>query len=99
MALSSPFFRLALLEGTGYIWEKQQTESLYTWELVVSRRIDLIAHLSPGAGYTMMKPESRYRWLGILVDINWIKMQNRGRKFGHRFMNSTRLLAHMAYHL
>jgi hypothetical protein len=70
MALFSPLFLLGLLEITGYVWEKNQAESLYAWELVASRRIDFIYIATPSPGYTLMSPGSHYRWQGIPVEIN-----------------------------
>jgi hypothetical protein len=70
LAVISPLFLLGLLEGVSYIWERWQANSLYAWELVASRRMVWEEHPTPGAGYTLMKPGSRYEWQGIPVEIN-----------------------------
>src|SRR5262245_39441623 len=61
---------IGLLEGTAYVWERRQANSLYAWELVASRRMIWEQHPTPGAGYTLIKPGSHYEWQGIPVDIN-----------------------------
>ncbi len=70
MAIFSPLLLIGLLEGIAYFWERRQADSLYAWELVASRRIVWESHAEPGAGYTLMKPGSHYKWQGISVDIN-----------------------------
>lgn len=70
LALIGPLLLLGLLEGTAYFWERKQANSLYAWELVASRRMVWEQHPTPGAGYTLMKPGSHYKWQGIPVDIN-----------------------------
>jgi hypothetical protein len=70
MVLAGPLLLLGLLEGFAYFWERGQANGLYAWEMVASRRIDLIEHPEVGAGYTQMKPGSRYEWQGIPVVIN-----------------------------
>lgn len=70
MLTLSPLLLIGLLEGIAYVWERSQANSLYAWELVASRRLDLLPHPEPGAGYTLMKPGSHYEWQGIAVHIN-----------------------------
>jgi hypothetical protein len=70
LSLASPLLLLALLEGTAFVWEKNQAEGIYAWELVASRRLEWIAYPDPKPGYTLMKPGSHYEWQGIPVDIN-----------------------------
>jgi lysophospholipase L1-like esterase len=61
---------MGLLEGTAYVWERRQADSLFAWELVASRRMVWVNYYKPGAGYTLMKPGSHYEWQSIPVDIN-----------------------------
>jgi lysophospholipase L1-like esterase len=70
MVVTGPLLLIGLLEGVAYIWEHSQANGTYAWELVASRRIDLLQYPEPGAGYTLMKPGSHYEWQGIPVDIN-----------------------------
>lgn len=70
LAVVSPLFLLGLIEGVAYIWERREANSLYAWELVASRRMVWEEHPTPGAGYTLMKPDSHYEWQGIPVEIN-----------------------------
>jgi lysophospholipase L1-like esterase len=70
MVVTGPLLLLGLLEGVTYIWEQSQANGPYAWELVASRRIDLLQYPEPGVGYTLMKPGSHYEWQGIPVDIN-----------------------------
>lgn len=70
LAIVSPLIFLALLEGAAYLWERNQANGLYAWELVASRRMEWIRFYEPGAGYTLMKPDSHYEWQSIPVDIN-----------------------------
>jgi hypothetical protein len=70
LAIISPLLLIGLLEGTAYVWERGQANSLYAWELVASRRMVWEEHPTPGAGYTLIKPHSHYEWQGIQVDIN-----------------------------
>lgn len=70
MVIISPLLLLGLLEGMAYIWEQGQADGLYAWELVASRRMVWEQHPEPGAGYTLIKPDSHYEWQGIPVDIN-----------------------------
>jgi hypothetical protein len=70
MAILSPLLLIGLLEGMAYLWEREQANGLYAWELVASRRLVWEAHPEPGAGYTLMKPYSTYEWQGIPVEIN-----------------------------
>ena len=70
MALMSPLLLIGLLEGAAYLWERNQANSLYAWELVASRRMVWVEYHEPGAGYTLMKPGSHYEWQSIPVDIN-----------------------------
>jgi hypothetical protein len=70
LVIAGPVLLLGLLEGTAYLWERDQAQGTYAWELVASRRIELEFHSRPGAGYTLMKPGSRYRWRTISVQIN-----------------------------
>lgn len=65
-----PLLLVGILEGVAYVWERRQANSLYAWELVASRRMVWIEHPEPGAGYTLIKPDSHYLWQGIPVDIN-----------------------------
>jgi len=52
------------------LWERGQANGPFAWELVASRRIEVVEHPQPGAGYTLMKPNRHYEWGGIPVDIN-----------------------------
>lgn len=70
LALMGPLLLVGILEGVAYVWERRQANSLYAWELVASRRMVWIEHPEPGAGYTLIKPDSHYLWQGIPVDIN-----------------------------
>ncbi len=70
LAVMSPLFLIGLLEGAAYLWERQQANSLYAWELVASRRMVWVQYHEPGAGYTLMKPGRHYEWQSIPVDIN-----------------------------
>jgi hypothetical protein len=70
IAILSPLLLIGLLEGLAYIWERTQANGLYAWEMVASRRLVWEVHPEPGAGYTLMKPDSHYEWQGITVDIN-----------------------------
>lgn len=70
LALIGPLLLIGLLEGTAYVWERRQANSLYAWELVASRRMVWVKYHEPGAGYTLMKPGSHYEWQSIPVDIN-----------------------------
>jgi lysophospholipase L1-like esterase len=70
MAVISPLLILGLLEGVAYVWEQGQAKGPYAWELVASRRMVWEKHTEPGAGYTLIKPNSHYEWQGIPVDIN-----------------------------
>jgi len=70
LAIISPLFLFGLLEGAAYLWERNQANSLYAWELVASRRMVWERHPEPGAGYTLMKPSSHYEWQSITVSIN-----------------------------
>ena len=66
----SPLLLIGLLEVAAYLWERTQANGLYAWELVASRRMVWERHPEPGAGYTLMKPDSHYEWQNIPVDIN-----------------------------
>ncbi|HJQ14248.1 MAG TPA: hypothetical protein VJ830_05810 [Anaerolineales bacterium] len=70
LTVLSPLLLIVLLEGIAYLWERNQANSLYAWELVASRRMVWEVHPTPGAGYTLMKPGSHYKWQNIDVDIN-----------------------------
>jgi lysophospholipase L1-like esterase len=70
LALMSPLLLIGLLEGVAYLWERNQANSLYAWELVASRRMVWVQYPEPGAGYTLMKPDSHYEWQNISVDVN-----------------------------
>jgi hypothetical protein len=70
LVIGGPLLLLGLLEGGAYLWERGQANSLYAWELVASRRIELESYYEPGAGYTLLKPGSHYEWQSIPVDIN-----------------------------
>jgi len=70
LALASPLLLLALLEGIAFVWERNQANGTYAWELVASRRLDWIAYPEPEPGYTLMRPGSHYVWQGIPVAIN-----------------------------
>ena len=70
MVVAGPLLLVGLLEGVAYVWERAQAQGLYAWELVASRRIELVEYAEPGAGYTLMKPGSHYEWRGIPVIIN-----------------------------
>ena len=68
--LISTLLFLAVLEGGAYLWERAQGNGPFAWELVASRRLEFLKFAEPGAGYTLMKPGSRYCWQGIPVEIN-----------------------------
>jgi hypothetical protein len=70
MAIVGPLLLLGLLEGIAYVWERSQANDIYAWELVASRRMQWVQYPEPGAGYTLMKPDSHYEWQSIPVDIN-----------------------------
>jgi lysophospholipase L1-like esterase len=70
LAILSPLLLIGLLEGAAYLWERKQANSLYAWELVASRRMEWVPYPEPGAGYTLIKPDSHYEWQSIPVDIN-----------------------------
>jgi lysophospholipase L1-like esterase len=70
LTIIGPLLIIGLLEGVAYIWERQQANGPYAWELVASRRMVWEQHPEPGAGYTLMKPNSHYEWQSISVDIN-----------------------------
>ena len=76
MVLTGPLLLLGLLEGISFVWERTQTQGLYAWELVASRRIKLIEFSEPGTGYTLMAPNSQYEWQGIPVSINSHGLRN-----------------------
>lgn len=70
LAIVSPLLLIGMLEGAAYFWERKQANSLYAWELVASRRMVWVQYQEPGAGYTLMQPNSHYEWQGIPVNIN-----------------------------
>jgi hypothetical protein len=70
IAIISPLLFIGLLEGSAYLWERGQANTLYAWELVASRRMVWEAYPEPGAGYTLMERNSQYEWQGIPVEIN-----------------------------
>ena len=70
ITILGPLLLIGLLEGLAYVWERTEANGLYAWELVASRRMVWEKHPTPGAGYTLMKPESHYEWQSISVDIN-----------------------------
>lgn len=70
MVLSGPLLLLLLLEGISYFWERNQANGLYAWELVASRRIEMVEYPEPLPGYTKMKAGQEYLWQGIPVRIN-----------------------------
>ena len=70
LAIIGPLMLLGLLEGVAYVWERKQANGPYAWELVASRRMVWVKYYQPGAGYTLIKPGSHYKWQGISVDIN-----------------------------
>lgn len=70
LAITGPLLLLGLLEGVAYMWERSQANGIYAWELVASRRMEWVYFTEPGAGYTLMKPDSHYEWQSIPVDIN-----------------------------
>ncbi len=76
MVIGGPLLLLGLLEGFAYFWERGQANGIYAWEMVASRRIDLVNHETPGAGYTLMRPGSTYEWQGIPVAINEYGLRN-----------------------
>jgi lysophospholipase L1-like esterase len=76
MAIISPLLLIGLLEGTAYVWERKQANSIYAWELVASRRMVWEQHPTPGAGYTLIKLGSHYKWQGIPVEINSHGLRN-----------------------
>lgn len=70
LAVLGPLVFIGLFEGAAYLWERQQSNGLYAWELVASRRMVWVRYPEPGAGYTLMKPNQHYEWQNISVDIN-----------------------------
>lgn len=70
LALAGPLLLLILLEGGAFLWESYQASGLYAWELVASRRIELIADLERTPGYTLMQPGATYEWKDVPVVIN-----------------------------
>lgn len=70
MIIGGPLLLLALLEGVAYFWERGQANGEYAWEMVASRRIDLIERPEVEPGFTQMRPGSSYEWQGIPVTIN-----------------------------
>lgn len=70
MLVIPPLLILGVLDGVARLWEKQQAQGQYAWELVASRRIELEVHPVPGAGYTLMKAGKRYEYQGIPLEIN-----------------------------
>jgi lysophospholipase L1-like esterase len=70
LAIISPLLLIGLMEGAAYLWERQEANGPYAWELVASRRMDWVHYSEPGSGYTLMQPGSHYQWQGIPVDIN-----------------------------
>ena len=66
----SPLLLIGLFEGSAYLWERKQADGPYAWELVASRRMAWVQYDTPGAGYTLMKPNKHYEWQSIPVDIN-----------------------------
>ena len=70
IAIISPLLLIGLLEGAAYIWERGQANDIYAWELVASRRLDFVQYTQPDPGYTLMVPNSSYKWQGIPVEIN-----------------------------
>ena len=70
MVAGGPLLLLLFLEGASYMWERNQANGLYAWELVASRRIELEEYTEPSPGYTKMKPGRQYRWQSIPVNIN-----------------------------
>ena len=70
ITILGPLLLIGLLERLAYVWERTQANGLYAWEMVASRRLVWELHPEPGAGYTLMKPDSHYEWQGIPVDIN-----------------------------
>jgi hypothetical protein len=39
LAVIGPLLLIGLFEGAAYIWERNQANKLYAWELVTSRRM------------------------------------------------------------
>lgn len=73
MLILPPLVILGGLDLVARLWENQQAQGPYAWELVASRRIEMEVHSlygAPGAGYTLMKPGKRYQYQGIPVEIN-----------------------------
>ena len=70
LAIISPSLFIGMLEVGAYTWERGQANGLYAWELVASRRIDLLPHSASDGDYTLMKPGSHYEWQKIPVEIN-----------------------------
>ena len=76
LALIPTVFLLFMVEGGAYVWERIQAQGEYAWELVASRRIDLITAQGPPDGYTLMKPGASYEWQSIPVEINSHGLRN-----------------------
>ncbi|HUF40028.1 MAG TPA: SGNH/GDSL hydrolase family protein [Anaerolineales bacterium] len=76
VALAGPLVMLALIEGAAFLWERGQANGPYAWELVASRRIELVEYPDPAPGYTLMAPGERYEWGGIAVEINALGLRS-----------------------
>lgn len=59
---------LGILEAAAFLWERGQAAGPYAWELVASRRIELVEF--PAPGYTLLAPGSGGEWGGIAVAVN-----------------------------
>jgi hypothetical protein len=81
MLLITPIMLLCVLEAVGYVWEKQQANGRYAWELVASRRIEMDRYPTPGAGYTLMKRNAKYEYQDIPVVINALGLRSPSVEF------------------
>ena len=70
VALAAPLLMLALIEGGAFLWERGQANGPYAWELVASRRVELVEYPDPAPGYTLLTPGKHYEWGGIEVEVN-----------------------------
>ncbi len=70
LVIAGPVLLIGILEGAAYLWERRQANSIFAWELVASRRLELIRKEVGDSGYTLMNAGDQYEWQGIPVNIN-----------------------------
>jgi hypothetical protein len=66
----SLLFFLGALEIVAYLWERGEANGPYAWELVASRRIELVVRTDPEPGYTLLAPGTQGKWGGITLTAN-----------------------------